>query len=142
MQCVNPSISPWILGQCTFNPIQARGHFVHPSPKSQHIFKTVWSFELRLCDFSFYVFFIQKSSVPPSALIYVAMATVQFFGLFLKSRISIVFQVFPPERNFLLDNLLCFGHHKTLRSLIKANVRTVTMERFQEIILPKYGHKH
>ena len=73
---------------------------------------------------------------------YNAKATMQLFGLFLKTRIGIVFQVFTPKRNFLLDNLLCFGHHNTLRSLIKANIRTVTMKRFHKIVLPKYGHKH
>ena len=72
---------------------------------------------------------------------YVAMATMQLFGLFLKTRIAIVFQVFPSERNFLWDNLLCFGHN-TLRSLIIANISSVTMETLQKIILPKYGHRH
>ena len=73
-------------------------------------------------------------------LMYVAMETIQLFGLYWKTRISIVFQVFPPERNFLWDNLLCVGHPHTLNSLIKANIRPVTMETFQKIILPKYGH--
>ena len=73
---------------------------------------------------------------------YVAMATMQLFGLFLKTQIAIVFQVFPPERNFLWDKFLCFGHPNTLRSLIIANIRTVTMETFQKIILPKYGYRH
>ena len=54
------------------------------------------------------------------------------FGIILKTQISIVFQVIPPERNFLWDNLLCFGHHNTLRSLIIANIRAVTMEIFQK----------
>ena len=69
------------------------------------------------------------------------MATMQLFGLFWKTRIAIVLQVFPPGKNFLWDNLLCFGHHNSLRSLIIANIRTVTMETFQKIILPKYGHQ-
>ena len=73
---------------------------------------------------------------------YVAMATLQLFGLFLKTRIGIVFQVFPHEKNFLWDTLLWFGHNNTLRSLIIAKIRTVTMETFQEIILPKYAHRH
>ena len=49
------------------NPIQARGrgHFVPSSPKSKNIFKTAWSPKLLLCDLSFYVFSIEKSSVPP-----------------------------------------------------------------------------
>ena len=73
---------------------------------------------------------------------YVAMATMQLLGLFLKTRIAIVFQVFTPERNFLWDSLLCFGHPYTLRSLIIALIWAVTMETFQEIIFPKYGHRH
>ena len=74
----------------------------------------------------------RKVQFHQSALMYVAMATMQLFDLFLKTQISIVFQVFPPERNFLWDNFLCFGHHNVLRSSIKANIRTVTMETFQK----------
>ena len=74
---------------------------------------------------------------------YVAMATVQLFALILKTFISIVFQVFLYERkNFLWVNILCFGPHNTLRSLIKAGIKTVTMESLQKIVLPNYGHKH
>ena len=71
----------------------------------------------------------------------VAMATMQLFGLFLKTQISIVFQVFPPDRIFLWDNFQYFGHHNSLINSIKANIRTVTMETFQKILLPKYGHQ-
>ena len=85
---------------------------------------------------------LRKVQFHQSALMHVAMATMQLYGLFLKTRVTIVFQVFPPERIFLWDKLLCFGRHNTLRSLIIANIRTVTMETFQKIILPKYGHKH
>ena len=54
-----------------------------------------------------------KKSLAWIGLMYVA---IQLFSLILKTRISIVFfQVFPPERNFLWDNLACFGHHNTLR---------------------------
>ena len=73
---------------------------------------------------------------------YVAMATMQLFGLFLKTRIAIVFLVFPPERNFLWDNLLCLGHYNTLRSLIKAHIGSVTVEIFQKILLLRYCHQH
>ena len=120
------------------------GALCAPSPKSQHIFKTAWSLELLLCDFSFYVFSIQKSSVAPISPHVCCHGNYATFGFFLKTRITIVFQVFPPEGNFLWDNLLCFGHPNpnTLRSLIIANIRTVTMETFQKIILPKYGHRH
>ena len=77
----------------------------------------------------------RKDQFHQSALIYVAMATMQLFGLFLENQITIAFQVFPPERNFLWDNLLCFGHPNTLKSLIKADIRAVTMETVQKIIL-------
>ena len=85
---------------------------------------------------------LRKVQFHQSARMYVAMATMQLFGLFLKIRIAIVFQVFPPEKNFLWHKLLCFRHHNTLRSLVKAFIRTVTMDRFQEVILPKYSHRH
>ena len=67
---------------------------------------------------------------------YVSMATMQLFGLLLKTRISFVFQAFPPERNFLWDSLLCFGHPNILRSLITAQQRTVTIETFQKSFCP------
>ena len=88
-----------------------------------------------------YILF-RKVQFCQSALMYVAMATMQLFGLFLKTQNSIVFQVFPPERNFLWDNFLCFGHQNSRRSSFKANIRSVIMETFQKIILPKYGHRH
>ena len=109
---------------------------------SQHIFKMAWSLEFLFGEFSFYVYFFQKVQLHQSALMYVAMATMQLFGLFLNTRISIVFQVFPPESNFLWDNFLCFGHQNSLICSIKANIRSVTMETFQIILLPKYGHRH
>ena len=124
------------------NPIQARGALCAPSPKSQHIFKTAWNLELLLCDFSLYVFSIKKCSVPPISPQLCCHGNHATFWLILNTQIAIVFQVFPPEKNFLWDKLLCFGHHNTLRSLIIANIRTVTMETFQKIILPKYGHRH
>ena len=132
----------WKAAEITrvFNPIQARGHFVPPSPKAQHM--AWWSLELLLCDFSFYVFFIQKSSVPPISPHVCCHGNHAIFGLFLETKISIVFQVFPPERKFLWDNFLSFGHQISLISSIKANIRTVTMETFQKIFLPKYGHQH
>ena len=117
-----------------------RGHFVPPSPISQHISKTPWSLEFLLGEFSFYVYSFQKSSVPPISPHVCCHGNHATFGLFLKTQISIVFQVFPPERNFLWENFLCFGHHNSLISSIKANIMSVTMETFQKIILPKYGH--
>ena len=143
MQVSHGFYSTWILClYSTFNPIQARGHFVSPSPKSQHIFKTAWSLELLLCDFSFHVFPIKKfcSTSHPSCML--PWQPFNFLVDFRKPESPLFFQVFLPERNFLWDSLLCFGHPKTLRSLIMANIRTVTMETIPEIILPKYGHQH
>ena len=77
-----------------------------------------------------------------SALMYVAMAIIQVFSIILIIRISIVFQVYPPKRNLFWDNLLCFGHRNTLRSLIEGNIRSFTAERFRKIIFPEYGHQH
>ena len=91
-----------------------------------------WSYGL--VNFRFMYCRFGKVQFHQSALIYVAMATIQLFGLFLKTWIAIVFQVFPHKRNFLWDKLLCFGHPKTLESLIIANVRTVTIKTFQKII--------
>ena len=79
----------------------------------------------------------RKVQLHQSVLMYVAMEPVmQLFGLFLKTRISIVFQVFPPERNFLWDNFLCFGHQDSLISSGKANIRSVTMETIQKSFCP------
>ena len=125
-----------------FNPIQARGHFLPPSPISQHISKTAWSFELLLGELSFYVYFFQKSSVPPISPHECCHGNHATFWHILKTRITNVFQVFPPGGSFLWENLLCFRHNNTLRSIIIANIRTVTMEKFQKVILPKYGHRH
>ena len=100
----------------------------------------VWSYCL-VKFLSMYIPF-RKVQFHQSALMYVTMATMQLFGLFLKTQISIVFQVFPPERNFLSVNFLCFGRQNSRISSIKANIKSVTMETFQKIILPKYGHRH
>ena len=130
MKCLTPS-SPGELE-----------HFVPP-----HLNHIISSKRLGFWSYCFGTFLymynpFRKVQFHQSALMYVAMATTQLFGLFLKTQIAIVFQVFPPERNFLWDNLLCFRHHNTLRSLIIAIVRTVTMETFQKNSLPKYGHQH
>ena len=123
------------------NPIQARGALCAPSPKSQHIFKTAWSLELLLRHFSFYVFSIKKSSVKPISPHVCCHGNHTTFWLIFENLNHHCFQVFPPEKNILRDNL-CFGHHNTLRSLIIAYIRTVTMKTFQKIIFPKYGHQH
>ena len=85
----------------------------------------VWSY----CFVTFLSMYfpLRKAQFHQSAFMYVAMAIMQLFVLFLKTPIAICFQVFPPERNFLWNNLLCYGHHNTVRSLIIANIRTVTM---------------
>ena len=43
---------------------------------------------------------LRKVQLHRSALMYVAMATMQLFGLFLKIQISIVFQVFQLRETF------------------------------------------
>ena len=122
-----------------FEPYPGKGGLCASSPKSQHIFKTARTLALLLCDFSFYVFSIKKRSVPPTSS-HVCCHGNQATFYFLKTQIANVHEVFPPGRDFLLDSLLCVGHPNTLRSLITANIRTVTMETFQEMILSKYGH--
>ena len=124
----------------SLNPIQARGHIV--PPHKSHSISSKW---LEVWSYYFVTFLsmhfpFRKVQFHQSAVIYVAMATMQLFGLFWKIQITIVFQVFPAERNFLWDTLLCFWHHNTVRSSIKVNIRSVTVERFQKIVLPKYGH--
>ena len=113
-----------------------------PSPKSRHIFKTAWNLEFLLCDFSFWKFSIQESLVLQTSSHVCCHGNHTDFGIILKTHISVIFQVFPPERNFLWDNLLCFENNNTLRSLNEANIRSVTVEKIQEIILPKYDHRH
>ena len=108
------------------------GALCAPSPKSQHIFKTPLSLELLFCDFSFCVFSIQKCLVPPISPHVCFQGNHTTFDLNLKTRISIVFQVFPPERNFLWNNLLCFGYHNTLRSLIETNIRSILWKHSRE----------
>ena len=115
------------------------GHFVPPHLNHSISSKRLGLWSYCLVTFLSMSFSFRKVQFHQSALMYVAMATMQLFGLFLKTRIAIVFLVIPPERNFLWDNLLCFGHHNTLRSLFIANIRTVTLKTFQKIILPKYG---
>ena len=83
-----------------FNPIQAREHFV-PPPHQNH---SISSKRLRVWSYCFVTFLsmyfpLRKVQFHQSALMYVAMATIQLFGLILKTQIAIVFQVFPPERN-------------------------------------------
>ena len=125
-----------------FNPVRPGGALCAPN-----LNYSITSKRLGVCSYCFVTFLsvyfpLRKVRFHQSALMYVAMANMQLFGLFLKTRIVIVFQVFPHERNFLWDNLLCFGHRNTLRSLIVANIRTVTKEAFQKIVLPKHGHRH
>ena len=116
-----------------------------PFTKIPAYLQNSWEFGVSaLWLFFLCIFHLQKfsSTSQPSCTYMLPWQPCNFFGLFLKTRISTVFQVFPPERNFLWDNLLYFGHPNTLKSLIKANIRFFTMETFQKIILPKYGHQH
>ena len=69
---------------------------------------------------------------------YVAMATIQLFGLFLNTRIFMFFKCFHLGETFCGITFYALE----IISLIKANIGTVIMERVQKIILPKYGHKH
>ena len=86
-------------------------------------------------------FLHRKFQFHQSALIYVAISTIKVFSIILKTQTSIVFQESPLEKeNFLWENLLCFGHHYTLGSLIEAHIRSVTMEILQKFNLPKYVH--
>ena len=125
-----------------FNPIQVTGHFVPPHINHSISSKRLGVWSYGFVNFRFIYFPFRKVQFHQSARMQVALATMQLIGLFLKTQITFVFQVFPPERNFLLDNLLCFRHHDTLRSLITANIRTVTMETLQKTLLPKYCHRH
>ena len=123
------------------NPIQARGG-AHCAPYQNH--STV-SKRLGVLSYCFVTFIsmyfpFRKVQFHQTASCMLPWQPFNFFGIILKTLISIIFQVFPLERNFLWDNL-CFGHHNTLRSLIEANIRSVTVERFQKIILPKYGRR-
>ena len=125
-----------------FNPIQARGGTLCPP----HLYHSISSKRLGVWSYCFVTFLsmrfpFRKVQFHQSAFISVAMATMQLFGLLLKTQISNIFQVFLPERNVRWDKLLCFGHPNTLKSLIKANIRTVTMVTLQKIILPKYDHR-
>ena len=135
--CEKTSTSTLAFG--TFNPSRPRGYVVPPQQNPSICSKRlgVWSF----CFVTFLSrnFPFRKIQFHQSALRYVAMATIQLFRTILKTRISIVFQVFPSERNFLWDNLLCFGHRNNLRSLIEAYNRSVTVERFQKSFCPNMG---
>ena len=107
-----------------------------PSPISQHISKMAWSLQLLLGEFSFYVYSFPKSSVPPISPHVCCHGNHATFRLIFESQNSIVFQVFPPERNFPWDNFLCIGHQNSLISSIKANIRSVTVETFQKSFCP------
>ena len=122
------------------NPIQARGHFVPPHRNHSISSKRlgVWSYCF-VTFFSMYFLFRKFCSTnQPSCML--PWQPYHFQLNFENSKLH-CFQVFSPERNFLWDNL-CFGHHNSLISSIKVNIRIVPMETFQNILLPKYGHRH
>ena len=135
---------PCRLQRVVVNLIQVRGQILPPLTHLNHSISSKW---LRVWSYCFVTFLsryfpFRKFQSHHFALMYVAIAAIQLFSLILNTRISNVFEVFPPERNFLWDNHLFFGHHKTLRSFIIVIIRTITMETFQKIVLPKYGHRH
>ena len=110
-----------------------RGHIVPPHLNHSITSKRLWVRSYCFVTLLSRFLSIQTISVPPTSPQVCCHVNHTTFWPILKTRISIVFQVFPPERNFLWDNLLSFGHNNnTLRSLIKANIRTVTMKRFQK----------
>ena len=119
------------------NMVFKRGHIVPPHHNQNISSKRVGVWRFRFGTFLSMNFPFRKVYFHHSTLMYVAMATIQLFGLTVKTRIFIVFQVTPTERIFLWENLPF--RHNTLRSLVEANIRSVTVERFHKIILPKYG---
>ena len=123
-----------------FNPIQAREHNVPPYQSHRISSKRLGVLSFCFMNFLCGKFPFRKFQFHQSAHIYVVMAAVHLFSIILKFQLSIVFQVFPHEKNLLWDNPLCFGHHNTLRSLIEAPIRCVTVERPQKFILHKNGH--
>ena len=72
-----------------------------------------------------------------SALMYIAMATTQLFGLILKTRISIVFKYFHLRETLLWDSL-CIGHHNTLGSLIEDSINSSS----RMFLLLGKNHRH
>ena len=59
---------------------------------------------------------------------YVAMAIIQLFSKILKTQISVVLQILPPDKNFLCCTRLCFERYYTLRNFFTANIQSVTVE--------------
>ena len=84
----------------------------------------------------FYAFPIQKCLLPPISRHVCCHDNHATFRLIFENSNLQFFQVFPPERNFLWANLLCFGHHNPLRILIEANIRSVTVERSKNTFCP------
>ena len=52
------------------------------------------------------------------------------------------FSSIPIWEKLSVDNILCVGHHNTPRSSIEGHIRSVTVEKLQNVILPKCGHRH
>ena len=100
-----------------------------PLQKSQTFFKTAWSLELLLHDFFLVNFHAENFSSTNQLSFMLPWQPYNFFSIILKIRISIIFQVLPTEKNFLWDNLLCFGHHKIIRSVIKAHHKSFKFSR-------------
>ena len=85
---------------CILNPIQARGHIVPPhqnhSTSSKQLVVWIYCFVTFLSMY----FPFRKVQFHQSALKYVAMATIQLFGLISKTRMSIVFKSFHLRQTF------------------------------------------
>ena len=118
------AITNWVLLSLS----RPGGHFVPPHQNHSISSKQLGAWSFCFVTFHSMNFPFRKVQFHQSSLMYVAMATMQLFCLILKTWIFIVFQELPPEKNFLWDNL-CFGHHNTL-SLVEANIRILTVERF------------
>ena len=115
---------------------QREGTLCPLSPKSHHISSKqlcVWSY----CFVTFFLGVVhsEKLSSTNQSSCTLPWQPYNFF-LFLKTWICIVFHVIQPEWNFLWDNLLSFRDHNTLRSIMKANIRSVTTERFRKSFCP------
>ena len=71
---------------------------------------------------AFWEFFIQKNSVPSIRPQVCSQCNQRILGIIWKTELSIVFQVFPAERNLPSDNLVSFEHQNTPKSFMEANI--------------------
>ena len=83
----------------------------------------------------FLVNFNSENRFHKSGLIYIAIATIQLFRINLKAWISLLFKYFHMRKTFLEMTFYSLGIIR-VRSLMKAHIRSVTVEIFQKIICP------